>query len=42
MNEQPSPLGVVAVAALILIAIGVALVNVVRGEVRNPAAFAML
>ena len=42
MNEQPSPLGVVTVVALIVIAIGVALANVVRGEVRNPPAFGIV
>ena len=39
MKEEVSPLGKVAVVSLIAAVIGVALVNIARGEVHNPAAF---
>ena len=39
MKEEVSPLGKVAVVSLIAVVIGVALANIARGEVRNPAAF---
>jgi len=37
MKEEVSPLGKVAVVSRIAVVIGVALANIARGEVRNPA-----